>query len=160
MVEFRTKGKGKNRKVYPISGKKGNEFSRYSLPRFQISINNTKNTKNKLITQAFIAGAINLTPMAREIYIGYTTANLLYSSWNAIYNKYKNPDTIKQEVYGFIRSEEKTSLTNYQTDIIWSSIRDKVPESFKNGVHNQLTNVMSNITEEEISLVESALMAF
>lgn len=167
MIKFRTKGKGKNRKVYPISGSKKEYRHEFTVDRKGYDRkpytrkDGTKVSGAELIKKVFVMGSIQVVPMAREIYIGYTTANLIYSSWKTIYDAYKNPETLKQEEpYGIVRDEVKTGLTSHQTSIIWNNIEEKVPGSIKHEAHEYLTNLMPNITEEEISLVENALIAF
>jgi len=113
----------------------------------------------KLISRALVLGAINISPVAREIYVGYTTARFVYLTWNSIYNAYKDQDEFKKEAYGYLKGEAKKGLTSYQTDLIWAGVEDRVPDIIKDESKKQLTNVMLNITEEEISLVEQALSA-
>lgn len=159
MPVFRTKGKGKNRKVYPIHKKKIKEYPSYQ-PEFTTPNFIDEDNKRKLMAHALIKGAIIIAPMSQEIYLGYTSARLIYSSWNMIYNAYKNQDALKHQAYDFARNEVKTGLTNYQTGLIWDNIKDNNPKPVRNETCNQLTNFMSNITEEEISFVEQTLSAF
>ena len=121
----------------------------------------TKTTNIKplkeLSTRGFVVAVIHLAPMGRELYICYTTAHLVYSSWKIIHEAYQKPERLKEEVYGIVRDEAKRGLTSVQAGFIWDKIEHKVPEPLKAEVNESLTNVMSNVSEEEISLVEHAL---
>ena len=92
--------------------------------REEPEIEKTKTTDIKplkeLTARGFVVAAIQFAPipMARELYIGYGTARLVYSSWSMIYNAYKNPNTLKQETYNY---------TSYQTGLIWDNIEDREP---------------------------------
>ena len=154
---FAKKGK-EYRKDYRVYNRESVVEQKKSLTEIPKAI--TGKLPEKLVTMGFIIGAIQFAPMARELYIGYKTAHLLYASRNIVYNAYKNSETLKQEAYSVTRDEVKAGLTSHQTGIIWNNIEEKVPGPIKHEAHEYLTNLMSNITEEEISLVENALIAF
>lgn len=101
-------------------------------------------------------------PLGREIYLCYSTARFLYSSWNAIYSAYQNPNAtrLEQETYSVIRSGARIGLTTVQTNFIWNKIENDVPEDLKYEAKNTLTKIMSEVSEEEISIVENALRYF
>lgn len=103
--------------------------------------------------------AIHFVPIGREISLCYSTAKLLYSSWDNISKAYQTSDDnqMKQEISGFAREGVRTGLTEYQTDYIWEGIEDRVPGDDKYESKQLLFGIMSNVSEEEISLVENAL---
>ncbi len=106
--------------------------------------------------------AIHFAPLGREIFLCYSAAKVLYSSWGTIYQGYQTSDTeaLKKGAYDFVRAGVKTGLTTHQTDYIWNKIENKVPEDIKYESRRLLFEVMSNVSEEEISLVENALGYF
>ena len=114
----------------------------------------------KLVIRGIVVAVIQLAPMGRELYICYTTAHLVYSSWKIIHEAYQKPERLKEEAYGIARDEAKRGLTSVQAGLIWDKIEYRVPEPLKAEVNESLTKVMSNVSEEEISLVEYALAAF
>ena len=121
-------------------------------------IEEIKRNADLIIKSAVIIAAYN-TPVVREVYLCYSIAKLVYSSWDEIYAVYQKPDKKEtiQDVCKVGKSGIKIGLTNYQTDIVWKKIEKEIPEDIKYESESVLKGGMSNISEKEISIVENAL---
>jgi hypothetical protein len=121
-------------------------------------IEEIKRNADRIIKSAVIIASYN-TPVVREVYLCYSIAKLVYSSWDEIYAVYQKPDKKEmiQDVCKVGRSGIKRGLTNYQTDIVWKKIEKEIPDDIKYESESVLKGGMLNISEKEISIVENAL---
>lgn len=112
---------------------------------------------NKVVRTIFIAS----TPIAREVYIGFLTANSLYAAWNTLYDSLKTVDQedIERTTYETAKEASENILTDYQTEIIWNKVKSSIQPEYQDSVHDVLSSAVKKITEGEISIVENALQS-
>lgn len=112
---------------------------------------------NKVVRTIFITSV----PIAREVYIGFLTANSLYAAWNTLYDSLKTVDQedIERTTYETAKEASENILTDYQTEIIWNQVKSSIQPEYQDSVHDVLSSAVKKITEGEISIVENALQS-
>lgn len=117
--------------------------------------------KNPVINKVFRTIFIANVPIAREVYIGFLTANSLYTAWNTLYDSLKTVDQedIERTTYETAKEVSENILTDYQTEIIWNKVKSGIQPEYQDSVHDVLSTAVKKITEGEISIVEHALQS-
>lgn len=156
---WRTK---KNGKHYPLSSRK----RKYrDLPKIGANIIKKKNLfpspiNSSRVKKGLINTALKLllrrTPIINEIQSAYAVADTIYDNWSTIEKLYGSYEKGGVDELAILMGTKVThdTLSDIQTSIIWSNIKNYIPSFLKPKSRKLLSNLLDRTTTKETDFVK------